>query len=337
MIKNIDQLKEAYIRAIKDKVTKMFFECEECHKEFSLSLRTIKNNFKMKKSKILCRACSIRATKSRVSDLEQTAINEKRKATCLAKYGVETFLSTEKARKGYKKIDQKEKTAKALRTKSTRKYEHSGGLQREEVRKRARQSLIKNHGVSSYFEIINKEKRSKRYDDIVKELAGFSSPFLKKEAFIETPTEGKKIHLICNKCKSEYLNTLTRELKRCPLCYPEDWASAKISKGERSVMKFLEKENLPVIFQKTFEGLIGASHPLRFDFYLPTLNICIEYQGRQHYFPYNNSEKEKKAFNLRKEYDSKKRRYCKEKGMRLIEIKYSDDIGTILYEELHSQ
>lgn len=337
MIKNIEQLKNEYVRAIRSKTDKLDFECEECHKEFSLSLRTIKNNFKTNKSRVLCRACSIRATKSRVSGLEQTAINEKRKATCLAKYGVETFLSTEKARKGYKKIDQKEKTAKALRTKSTRKYEHSGGLQREEVRKRARQSLIKNQGVSSYFEIINKEKRGKRYDAIVKELLGFSTPFLNKEAFVETPTEGKKIHLICNKCKSEYLNTLTRDLKRCPLCYPEDWASAKISKGERSVMRFLEKENLPVAFQKTFEGLIGTSHPLRFDFYLPTLNTCIEYQGRQHYFSYSNSEKEKEAFRLRKEYDNKKREYCKEKGIRLIEIKYSDDINAVLSKELHSQ
>ena len=46
--------------------------------------------------------------------------------------------------------------------------------------------------------------------------------------------------------------------------------------------KILEFLNIKYEEQKTFEGLkyIGK---LRFDFYLPDYNLCIEFQGKQHY------------------------------------------------------
>ena len=64
---------------------------------------------------------------------------------------------------------------------------------------------------------------------------------------------------------------------------------------------------------------------LIFDFYLPEYNICIEYQGGQHYERFRF---EKDDTNLKKRIyrDQIKRNYCKQKGIELIEIKYTDAI-----------
>ena len=60
---------------------------------------------------------------------------------------------------------------------------------------------------------------------------------------------------------------------------------------------------------------------LRFDFYLPDYNCCIEYDGIQHY-----KETTWRHITLEDEQrkDNIKNRYCKEKGIKLIRIPYTD-------------
>lgn len=60
--------------------------------------------------------------------------------------------------------------------------------------------------------------------------------------------------------------------KYCPICY------YKKSKGEIEINKFLE--NNQIDYQKEF---IFPNSRKRFDFYLPELNTCIEYDGEQHF------------------------------------------------------
>ena len=64
---------------------------------------------------------------------------------------------------------------------------------------------------------------------------------------------------------------------------------------------------------------------LPFDFYLPIENICIEFNGLQHYKPieYFGGEKE---FEKRKINDKIKQDYCVENSIELITIKYNDDV-----------
>jgi len=65
--------------------------------------------------------------------------------------------------------------------------------------------------------------------------------------------------------------------------------------------------------------------PLPFDFYLPEVNTCIEYDGEQHYKPYRFSQDEKyiKKLEKTKQHDLIKNLYCKENGIRLIRIPYT--------------
>lgn len=61
----------------------------------------------------------------------------------------------------------------------------------------------------------------------------------------------------------------------CPNC--------RKSKGEEIISKFLEANRIPFDFQKRYNDLFGTGgKKLSYDFYLPTYNLLIEYQGKQH-------------------------------------------------------
>lgn len=95
----------------------------------------------------------------------------------------------------------------------------------------------------------------------------------------------------------------------------------EVSKGEYKLTKILNELNIEYIQQKTFENLKGKKLPLRFDFYLPSYNTCIEYQGLYHYEPRQRTQEE---FKQQQEYDELKRQYCKNYNIKLIEIPYWD-------------
>jgi len=53
------------------------------------------------------------------------------------------------------------------------------------------------------------------------------------------------------------------------------------SQGERKISRYLKSQNIAYACQHTFAGCIYKKK-LRFDFYIPDRNLCIEYDGRQH-------------------------------------------------------
>lgn len=68
------------------------------------------------------------------------------------------------------------------------------------------------------------------------------------------------------------------------------------------------------IKQKTFDDLRSdKNNLLRFDFFLPKYNTCIEYQGIQHYRFDGFYNKTQKDFLLRQKYDNMKEEYCQKK------------------------
>lgn len=80
---------------------------------------------------------------------------------------------------------------------------------------------------------------------------------------------------------------------------------------------------------------------LRFDFYLPTYNTCIEFDGKQHFEAINffGGEENLKLTQLR---DSQKNQYCIQNNIDLYRISYNDidNIYTILqqiFEEKSSE
>lgn len=142
----------------------------------------------------------------------------------------------------------------------------------------------------------------------------------------------KKIKCKCRICNTEWsswANNLLRMQAGCPKC--------RASIGEYNIAEYLDNRNIIYQRQHTFSDCVDKDL-LRFDFYLPEYNLCIEFQGEQHYFPVDfrgHGEKDaQERFNLLQNRDNIKRQYCKAHHIQLIEIKYLNkeyvDIENIL-------
>lgn len=97
-----------------------------------------------------------------------------------------------------------------------------------------------------------------------------------------------------------------------------------VSKGEEKIRKILEELSISYIQQKTFPELRGVNNGLlKFDFYLPSENVVIEYQGKQHYEEVESWNNDL-TFENRVEHDQRKRKYCSNNNIKMIEIPYTD-------------
>lgn len=92
------------------------------------------------------------------------------------------------------------------------------------------------------------------------------------------------------------------------------------SKGELLIRQLLIELNYNFITEYKFFDLPNR----RFDFYLPDINTCIEYDGKQHFKFINTWHQSKEEFERAKQRDNEKTEYCKKHNIPLIRIPYSD-------------
>jgi len=134
-----------------------------------------------------------------------------------------------------------------------------------------------------------------------------------------------KIKIICIKHNKIFKQTPHDHLSGngCPLCNE--------SKGENIIANFLENKN--IYFNKQYK-FINCKHKrkLPFDFYLPDHNICIEYDGRQHFdiLEYWGGLTEFENIKIR---DKIKTDYCINNNIDLIRIKFNMNILDILNDK----
>ena len=110
----------------------------------------------------------------------------------------------------------------------------------------------------------------------------------------------------------------------CPICNE--------SKGEKEIKKFLIENNISFKQEFKFNNCVGKIQKLPFDFYLLEKNMCIEYDGRQHF--------ESIAFfggedrlNKQMKTDQIKNDFCLENNIKLLRIRYDENV----YEKLNNQ
>ncbi len=138
----------------------------------------------------------------------------------------------------------------------------------------------------------------------------------------------KNVLCKCKICGNEWMAS-PANLKRgsgCPRCFA--------SKGEKAVKKFLEQNHIQFYEQYKFDDC-KSKRRLRFDFYIPSLDCAIEYDGEQHFIaiPYGqDNEKAKERLKAIKARDKIKDDYCEEHKIKLIRIPYIqyDEIEKIL-------
>jgi len=125
------------------------------------------------------------------------------------------------------------------------------------------------------------------------------------------------VSIICP-IHGEFKQTLKNHLNGhgCPIC--------KNSKGELEIRKILIEKNISFKQQYKFKDCKDKL-VLPFDFYLLDYNLCIEYDGRQHFeaVDYFGGEKNLK---IQQKHDQIKNIYCNENNINLLRIKYNENI-----------
>jgi len=138
-----------------------------------------------------------------------------------------------------------------------------------------------------------------------------------------------KIKIFCEEHGS-FMQTPDAHLNQkqgCPFC--------RESKGERKIDIFLSQNGFEFYREKTFLNCINpeTKRRLRFDFYLPKENICIEYDGKQHFTPMTKFGGAQ-GFEQIKKRDEIKNLFCEKEGINLVRITYKDKVENKLKKNL---
>lgn len=107
----------------------------------------------------------------------------------------------------------------------------------------------------------------------------------------------------------------------CPNC-------TNNSRGENMIRNYLLAHSVEFVGQYKMSDCRDA-RPLPFDFYIPSLNTCIEYDGIQHFQPkeYFGGDE---AFKKLKYHDSIKTAFCLNNDITLLRIRYDQDVNVVL-------
>lgn len=122
----------------------------------------------------------------------------------------------------------------------------------------------------------------------------------------------RKVNIICKK-HGIFKQTPNNHIvgAGCPLCYNK-------SHGEIYIANLLDDLRISFVRQMRFKECVNKRR-LPFDFFLPDLNICIEYDGIMHFEPkFGNNSLSKTKYN-----DSLKNNFCFTAGIKLIRIPYT--------------
>lgn len=165
--------------------------------------------------------------------------------------------------------------------------------------------------------------------------------------------EYNKFFNICNEkhnfkydyCESIYVNSRTKIKIKCPVhgyfnqnsqahFSGSGCPSCNESRGELAIRNFLESKPVDYIREKQFDNCLKTL-PLPFDFYLPKYNLCIEFDGIQHFKPLIFFGGEN-ALEYRKNNDEIKNQYCMNNNINLLRISYKEikNVENILKKEL---
>ena len=133
-----------------------------------------------------------------------------------------------------------------------------------------------------------------------------------------------KIEISHKKCGRVFKQTVTDHLSGCGcnICNQ--------SKFENSIEDILKELSIEYNRQMTFDGC-KYKNKLRFDFYLPSLNTCVEFDGIQHFKPIRYFGG-KVAFELQRIKDEIKTKYCKDNNINLIRFNYNHNMEYIKNE-----
>lgn len=126
--------------------------------------------------------------------------------------------------------------------------------------------------------------------------------------------------LICKNCEcSEWEREKYVSSVKCKVCYPND------TTGESRVIEYLNFLKVAFKKQKKFPGLKNEKE-LKCDFFIPKLNLIIEFDGHQHYYPVDYF-KGFKSFKKTIKCDWIKNRYALKNSINILRIPFKEYVN----------
>jgi len=155
-----------------------------------------------------------------------------------------------------------------------------------------------------------------------------NNKLLNPNEYVDINTKNLKVK--CGRCGNIFVTSLASIKNSNGRCYS---CGHQISDGEERIKNFLDAHNIKYIREKRFSDC-KYKNTLPFDFYLPEIIYCIEFDGIQHYKVAHGNDEE--YLKLVQKRDSIKTKYCEDNNIKLIRIPYWDfkNIETILTKEL---
>lgn len=127
------------------------------------------------------------------------------------------------------------------------------------------------------------------------------------------------MYCVCKKCGGIWYPKAHSLLNGfgCPFC-------KQISRGETAIKNYFQSNNIEYIVHKTFDDLISnQGGKLSYDFYVPSNNLLIEFQGKQHESPVKHFGGYD-TFKIQKQHDYIKRQYAIDNNINFLQIWYYD-------------
>lgn len=122
-------------------------------------------------------------------------------------------------------------------------------------------------------------------------------------------------------CKCDCGNEIDVDVNSLVFGHTKSCGCTHKSFKEMYIESILKENKITYIPQYTFDECKNI-FKLPFDFYLPDINTCIEYDGEQHFRPIDFFGGED-GFNKRQKNDNIKTQYCIDNNIRLIRIPYT--------------
>lgn len=138
----------------------------------------------------------------------------------------------------------------------------------------------------------------------------------------------KEVKIICD-IHGEFVRTAYQHINGygCNSC------SKSKSKGESLIGNILNSFSINFYPEKSLNGCINdkTGNRLIFDFYLPDLNLVIEFDGIQHFEPIEFFGGEESLLETQRR-DEIKNNYCRDNGIKILRIPYWENISEKLFE-----
>lgn len=268
----------------------------------------------------------ISSTQKKFSEKKKQSLIEKRKQTCLEKYGVdhnfklpsckEKSKQTSLQKYGTEYPSQSKEIRRKIEQTNLQKYGSKNVFSSEYGKKKIKQSMLDKYGEEIPIKVPEIKEKIFLKNVLVKRENSwnncilndpYSEPMFTKEFYIENYSKDFEFEFKCRKCGGIYKSTHNDgEHSRCKKCYPNTSSIA-----EKDIVEFIKGLNLNITIIENSRKIIS---PYELDIYIPEKKLAIEFDGLYWHSLRDEKDSNGKIFHLMKT------KLCEEKGIHLIHI-----------------